>query len=50
MSQDIAVKPVDYKGGELSNLIWLGVFITSLVRSFFIIHGQDIGSCPYFIK
>ncbi len=29
--------PVDYKDGELSNLILIGVFITSPVRLFFCI-------------
>ena len=29
-----AEKPVDYKDGELSNLIILGVFITSSIRPF----------------
>ena len=43
MPQGIAVKPVDYKGGELPNPIQYGVFITSLVRSFSRIHGQGIG-------
>jgi hypothetical protein len=30
----VAEKPVDYKDGELSNLIKLGVFITSSIRPF----------------
>ena len=32
----VAVRPVDYKDGELSNLIRLGVFITSSIRPFLI--------------
>lgn len=46
MPRGIAVKPVDYKGGELSNLT-SSEFSSHHRYGLFYIHGQEKHSCPF---